>query len=132
MAGSRITVFPNRFPADALGNGFFAFYGHLQKGSVTVNRGERVKRGQVLGRLGNSGNSSAPHLHFHIMNGPSVLGSDGLPYVIDRFRLAGQIPAAQFAAADGVTGDWSQGLFTKPSPRRHQLPLDLAIVDFTR
>ena len=115
-----------------LGNGFFAFYGHLQKGSVMVKRGERVKRGQVLGRLGNSGNSSAPHLHFHIMNGPSVLGSDGLPYVIDRFRLAGQIPAAQFAAADGVTGDWSQGLFTKPSPRRRQLPLDLTIIDFTR
>lgn len=114
-----------------LGNGFFAFYGHLQKGSVMVKRGDRVKRGQVLGRLGNSGNSSAPHLHFHIMNGPSVLGSDGLPYVIDRFRLAGQIPAAQFAAADGVAGDWSQGLLTKPSPRRRQLPLDLAIIDFT-
>jgi hypothetical protein len=114
-----------------LGHSFFAFYGHLQKGSVTVKPGARVKRGQVLGRLGNSGNSSAPHLHFHIMDGPSVLGSDGLPYVIDRFRLAGQIPAAQFAAADGVTGDWSQGLFTQPSPRRRQFPLDLAIIDFT-
>ena len=38
-----------------------------------------VKQGQVLGLCGNSGNSDAPHLHFHIMNGPSVLGSRGLP-----------------------------------------------------
>jgi hypothetical protein len=113
-----------------LGHGVFAFYAHLQKGSVTVKPGDRVTRGRVLGRLGNSGNSSAPHLHFHVMDGPSVLGSDGLPYVIDRFRLAGQIPAAQFAAAEGVTGDWSQGLFPKPSPRRRQFPLDLTIIDF--
>ena len=118
-----------------IGNGFFAFYAHLQKGSVTVRPGERVKRGQVVGKLGNSGNTSAPHLHFHIMDGPSVLGSNGLPYVIDGFALAGQIPAEQFAAADTdaklVAENWGQGLFAQPSSRGRQYPLDLTIIDFT-
>ncbi len=57
----------------------FTFYAHLINGSVKVKKGDVVKQGQVLGLCGNSGNSDAPHLHFHIMNGPSVLGSRGLP-----------------------------------------------------
>jgi len=118
-----------------LGNSFRAFYAHMQKGSITVQPGARVKRGQVLGKLGNTGNSSAPHLHFHVMDGPSVLGSEGVPYVIDSFALAGQIPAEKFAAADTdaefITTDWGQGLFAQPSPRHSQFPLDLTIVDFT-
>lgn len=50
-----------------LGHGLRAFYAHLQPGSVRVKTGELVKRGQVLGRLGNSGNSAGPHLHFHVV-----------------------------------------------------------------
>jgi len=114
-----------------LGGGLFAFYAHMQKGSVTVARGDQVKRGQVLGKLGNTGNTSAPHLHFHLMDGPSVLGSSGLPYVIDAFVYAGQVPAAEFAKATNVEGDWSKGLFATPSPRRGQFPLDLAVVSFS-
>jgi len=114
-----------------LADGVLAFYAHLQKGSVAVALGSRVKRGQVLGKLGNTGNTSAPHLHFHLMESPSVLGSNGMPYVIDSFALAGQVPAADFAAASGVEGDWSKGLFPTPSPRHDQLPLDLNIIDFS-
>ena len=114
-----------------LGDGVFAFYAHLQKGSVAVALGSRVKRGQVLGKLGNTGNTSAPHLHFHLMESPSVLGSNGMPYVIDSFALAGRVPAADFAAASGVEGDWSKGLLPMPSPRHDQLPLDLNIIDFS-
>ncbi len=113
-----------------LGGGVFAFYGHMQKNSITVAQGQRVKRGQVLGKLGNTGNTSGPHLHFHLMDGPSVLGSSGIPYVIDTFAIAGQIPSAKFAASSGVEGDWSGGLLSQPSPRKQQFPLDLAIVDF--
>src|SRR5580765_6949935 len=46
--------------------GIFASYAHLRKGSVRVKPGERVQRGQVLAQLGQSGNSSAPHLHFQL------------------------------------------------------------------
>jgi hypothetical protein len=113
-----------------LGSGLFAFYAHMQKGSVKVAPGDRVKRGQVLGKLGNTGNTSAPHLHFHLMDGPSVLGSSGIPYVIDSFVFAGQIPEAEFAAATGVEGDWSKGLSHTPSARHAQFPVDLAIIDF--
>jgi murein DD-endopeptidase MepM/ murein hydrolase activator NlpD len=53
----------------SLRNGHYAFYAHLQPGSIRIKPGDRVRRGQVLGLLGNSGNSNAPHLHFHISNG---------------------------------------------------------------
>lgn len=72
-----------------LGNGKFAFYAHLQPGSLRVSVGDRVKRGQVLGLVGNSGNSTEPHLHFHLSDGPSNLGSEGLPFVHDSFTEIG-------------------------------------------
>src|SRR4051794_39339030 len=64
----------------SLRNGHYAFYAHLQPGSIRVKPGDRVRRGQVLGLLGNSGNSNATHLHFHIMNGDSWFASEGLPF----------------------------------------------------
>jgi hypothetical protein len=114
-----------------LGDGVFAFYAHLQKGSVRVASGDRVKRGQVLGKLGNTGNTSAPHLHFHLMESPSVLGSNGIPYRIDSFAVAGQVSPADFAVATGVEGNWSKGLLRSSNPRHNQFPLDLDIVDFS-
>ncbi|MCP9917679.1 M23 family metallopeptidase [Cyanobium sp. ATX 6F1] len=107
----------------------YAVYAHLQPGSVRVRAGERVRRGQPLGLLGNSGNSSAPHLHFHLMRGPS-LGSDGLPYVIDQFQLAGQIPEAQADAFYGFKGAWNQTLLPTPAPRANQFPLFFSVLDF--
>lgn len=70
-----------------LGGGNFCMYAHLQPGSLKVKVGDKVKRGQVLGLLGNSGNSTEPHLHFQVMDGPSPLGAEGLPYLIDSFEL---------------------------------------------
>jgi hypothetical protein len=73
-----------------MGGGRFALYGHLQPGSLRVKPGDQVVPGQVLGLVGNTGNSSAPHLHFQVMDaagGPSNLLADGLPYVFDAFTL---------------------------------------------
>ena len=89
--------------ADAGGNevilkldpGVFAGYGHLKRGSVRVKRGQRVRTGQVLGKLGNSGNSTGPHLHFQLMNRRSFLDADGLPFVFRNFRLAGFVPSLE-------------------------------------
>jgi murein DD-endopeptidase MepM/ murein hydrolase activator NlpD len=102
----------------------------MQPGSVRVREGQHVRRGDVLGLLGNTGNSSAPHLHLHLMNGASVLGSDGLPYVYDRSAFAGAIPRAQFEAATSLSGVRNQGLLPRPEPRRDQYPPDLDLVDF--
>ena len=70
-----------------LGGGRFAFYAHLQPGSLKVKLGDHVRRGQVLGLVGNSGNSTEPHLHFHLEDASSPLGAEGLPYALDSFQL---------------------------------------------
>jgi len=112
-----------------LGQGRYAFYAHLQKDSLLVAKGDHVKRGQVLALLGNTGNTSGPHLHFRLMDGVSVLGSSGLPYVIDRFELAGQLSSKQLDAS-GLGGEWSKDLSAHPSDRRLEFPLDLTVIDF--
>ena len=61
------------------GNGEFSLLGHMMQGSVRVRTGDRVERGQVLGLVGNSGSSDAPHLHYHLMAGDTLFQSDGLP-----------------------------------------------------
>lgn len=81
-----------------IGGGNYAFYAHLQTGSVRVRPGDRLSTGQVIGKLGNSGNSDAPHLHFHVMSTPDPLRSDGLPFVFRTFDLVGRV--ASLAAAD--------------------------------
>jgi len=70
-----------------MGGGRYAFYAHMQPGTLRVKVGDRVRRGQVLGLLGNSGNSTEPHLHFHIGNANAPLASEGLPYLIDAWDL---------------------------------------------
>lgn len=57
----------------------YAFFAHARHGSVRVGRGERVSSGQQLAQVGHSGNSTAPHLHFHLMDGPDILTARGLP-----------------------------------------------------
>jgi murein DD-endopeptidase MepM/ murein hydrolase activator NlpD len=74
-----------------IGGGNFAFYAHLQKGSLTVALGDKVTAGQELGLLGNTGNTTAPHLHFHVMDTSSPLDAQGLPYVFRRFTSRGVV-----------------------------------------
>lgn len=73
-----------------LGGGNYALYAHLKTGSVKVQPGQQLKSGDVLGNLGNTGNSDAPHLHFHVMDSPDPLRSNGLPFVFTQFRLDAQ------------------------------------------
>jgi len=112
-----------------LGHNKYAFYAHLQKDSLLVKQGDHVRRGQVLGLLGNTGNSSGPHLHFHLMDGTSVLGSSGLPYVIDSFEVAGELSSEQFKTSE-VEGKWSKDFSAHPSGRKSEFPLDLTVVNF--
>ena len=71
-------------------NGEFSYYGHLQQASLQVNQGQMIKRGTLLGYVGNSGNSPGPHLHFHFMEGPNIFIDRGLPARFSHFWAAGQ------------------------------------------
>lgn len=72
------------------GNGEFSFLAHLKQGSVAVRLDERVQRGQILGRCGNSGNSSEAHLHYHLQNTPEFNSGEGLPTQFLNLRIDGR------------------------------------------
>jgi hypothetical protein len=110
LAGNRIIV--------DIGNGVFALYGHVKNNGVAVKVGEKVKKGQVIGRLGNSGSTTEPHLHFQLMRGPLPLSFDNVPWEIDHFTLIGS------ATLDGVVSDPAAG------PRTNELPLADTVNNF--
>ena len=78
-----------------IGYGLYAFYAHMRPGTVTVKVGDEVTAGEILGHVGNSGNSTEPHLHAHIVDQPSFLAGQGVPYEFDRFEATG---ATQYIA----------------------------------
>ncbi|MFF0507540.1 M23 family metallopeptidase [Streptomyces fimicarius] len=63
-----------------LGDSTYAVYAHLRRGSLRVRPGDRVRAGQRLGSVGNSGNTTEPHLHFHVMDGPDPDSARGVPF----------------------------------------------------
>lgn len=69
-----------------IGNNRYAFYGHLIPNSLKVSVGDKIKKGQLIGLLGNSGNSDLPHLHFHLETKSDMFfGGEGIPYHIKEF-----------------------------------------------
>ena len=114
------------------GHTYYALYAHMKPGSVSahVHLGEHLHVGQQVGQLGNSGNSAAPHLHFQVMDRPTALASQGIPYEFDRFQLRGR------AASGNVVDDVLAGQpFTfapgvRPKEQTDRLPLYLDLVDF--
>jgi hypothetical protein len=101
-----------RKPADFGGNeiveriapGVYAGYDHLQTGSILVRRGQRVRTGQPIASLGNTGNTTAPHLHFGIQDGPKIVSSNSLPFEIDNFTLQGTISPTATATHIVIAG----------------------------
>lgn len=85
--GLKLEEYGGNHVVQDIGDGNYAFYAHLKTGSVKPKVGDQLSTGQVLGLLGNSGNSDAPHLHFHVMSTPDPLRSNGLPFVIKSFTL---------------------------------------------
>jgi murein DD-endopeptidase MepM/ murein hydrolase activator NlpD len=105
----------------AIGHGRYAVFDHLVRGSVRVRRGQRVRAGQVVGKLGNSGNTDGPHLHFGIEARQDSL-AQGLPFEIDDFVLE---HTASAASPGQVT------LIGKPKRLHRALPLIRSVATFT-
>jgi hypothetical protein len=117
-----------------IGNGAFALYAHMQPGSVKVAAGAKVKVGDLLGKVGNTGNTSAPHLHFHVMDGPSPLQANGIPYIIDHFSMTAidKAGTADFDKAESTGAPLTLTPINPPAQKRNVLPMDLTVVDFSR
>jgi murein DD-endopeptidase len=112
----------------SLGKGRYAFYEHLKHGSIRVRAGERVKSGQVLALLGNSGSSSSgPHLHFHVSDANSDLAAEGLPYVFRSFQVVGAFETID-AYAKGVS--WKSAQEAAGGMRKMELPAANTVVMF--
>ena len=94
----------------ALPDGQYAQYAHMRPGSVKVRTGETVRRGQLIGQVGISGDARVPHLHFQVSDNPDFLDGEGMPFVQDSFRR------------QNPNGSWE--------PRAKQLPLGSAVIDF--
>jgi murein DD-endopeptidase MepM/ murein hydrolase activator NlpD len=97
-------------------------YAHLQPGSLRVKVGDAVKRGQVLGLVGNTGNSTEPHLHFQLMDRNSPLGSEGLPYALSNFVVTRRV-AGDFEHPTATT-------LAAAEMHRGEIPLEMQLVDF--
>jgi murein DD-endopeptidase MepM/ murein hydrolase activator NlpD len=105
----------------------YAVYAHVKPGSFLVKVGERVRRGQPLALLGNSGNSDAPHLHFHVTDRPAPIAAEGIPFVFDEFRTSGNIADLDAFVTQGRT---YQPTWTPPRPARNSAPLNFDVIDF--
>ena len=111
-----------------IGGGAFAFYAHFQRDSLKAKIGDRVTKGQVLGLLGNTGNTDAPHLHFHLMDSPVPLYANGLPFVLERFTSEGVLgPDGIDTLFDGKAVTLDPRL---KGEKRGQLPLNNEVIDF--
>jgi murein DD-endopeptidase MepM/ murein hydrolase activator NlpD len=94
----RVSQNPAHKPAHAAGNfvalrlpdGRYAIYEHLRPGSLRVKAGDAVRRGDVIAQLGFTGDSTGPHLHFHVADAPSPLGGEGVGYAFAGFSLLGR------------------------------------------
>jgi hypothetical protein len=108
----------------------WAFYAHLQPGSVAVEVGDQVVTGQPIGRLGNSGNSIGPHLHFGLIDGLDPLTANSVPMVLDQYDLTGSIePASLFASLNDP--DALELRRVDPAqPQTATLPLNMTVTDF--
>ncbi len=114
-----------------LGDGHYAFYAHLQPDNpMGLEVGQVMRRGDVLGLLGNSGNSDSPQLHFHIMDSPLPLASNGLPFLIDSFDLAGRLESEADLFAKIAAGGPYVLDTTGAGARENESPLYLDVMDY--
>ncbi|HEX4577559.1 MAG TPA: M23 family metallopeptidase [Edaphobacter sp.] len=134
-------TYPTNIPLDEadgnsvildLGEQRYAMYAHMQPRSIKVHKGETVKVGQVIGLVGNTGNSVAPHLHFQVMDRPSSVAANGLPYEIRDFQIAGRtLGTAAFDEAEEKGTPLAVVPYIPAQQVKGALPLDQLIISFS-
>lgn len=87
-----------------IGNGLYVLYAHLKPGSLKVKDGQRVKKGSPIALVGNSGDSTSPHLRFQVMDAPHPLAANGMPFLMDHFTVFGEVRDAQKIATTPPAG----------------------------
>lgn len=100
IAGNYVVV---RIAADR-----YVTYAHLQNGSIKVHPHDHVRKGDILGRLGNSGNATAPHLHFQVTDGNSALQSEGVPFIFGKFTYLG--PGSDYEIDKHLSIPWENSI----------------------
>ena len=104
--------------------GRYAMYAHMQPGSLRFKKGDKVRRGQTLGLIGNSGNTTAPHLHLHVSDRPDWVDGEGVPYQFDAYRRLGTLTMSEDEQTVKFT---TQGA----GDFRGKLPVGDALLEFT-
>ena len=112
-----------------MGNGLSYVFGHMQPGSVCVKVGDRVSPGQPLGLVGNSGNTTAPHLHMHVMSGHDLFQGHGVPYGFTDYTISARFPTLDDVLPDDAGPAVNEISFP---PRRVEkaYPLELSVIEF--
>ena len=140
-SGSTLATAAGNYVILDLGNRKYACYAHMVNGSVRVKSGDTVKEGQVLGLMGNSGNSDIPHLHFQVVTDiPSFLGTEGYPHVYRSFDVTGEVnetigiermasPDYSFKQLWSEFGDFIT-YYQQPVPQENRLMQNYVVVRF--
>jgi murein DD-endopeptidase MepM/ murein hydrolase activator NlpD len=100
-------------PLSALGNAVLIQHGkhevsvlaHFKQGSIRVKAGDTVKKGQTLGLCGNSGNSSEPHIHYHLQNTAVIQDATGIKCYFDEIERERDGKKAAQRSYSPVKGD---------------------------
>lgn len=101
-----------------IGNNNFVFYEHLKPGSILVTPGQRVKKGEVIAAIGFTGQTTGPHLHFHVANANSSLGAEGVAFSFEQFTMLGSYPVFDSFGKEPWTPikDTDRALLTEEHP----------------
>jgi murein DD-endopeptidase MepM/ murein hydrolase activator NlpD len=129
-----VAAHPRHTLADATGNylaleiegGRHVFYEHLKPGSLRAKVGQRVRRGEVVAALGFTGDSSGPHLHFHLADANSPLDAGGMPYVLADFTALGAYPSLDALGKQ----PWQPPAASEQARRRNERPAPNTVVQF--
>lgn len=111
------------------GEKYYIMYAHLKEGSLLVKPGDHVVKGQIIAQVGNTGNTSAPHLHIHVGNADDTLKSEGLPFVFKQAKIQGM---AEVISLDYGQWKWDEKLAKDYTVYKNIIPTTDQVFDFSK